>query len=243
MAGLKTGKRPLEDDAADEEDFEGGHISKKSLLDADRIVATLETSDAPKSSATPKSKSSTNVGKKAIPSVRKTPVPTKPRTSLLTKKGQEMRQLKDLISELEAMGSKLNIMKSKFVNVEIRIDILGSKVKIMKSKVDEAVNTKSGKSAEESLDLKMGIQDLEKEMEEIQAEYEQAKLDNERIIANRDKLLEKVVTVLRDVGSLFQKQPENRQKYAEDDELVDDLDGLDGLDGLLEEEDASEEGA
>ncbi|PNP41387.1 hypothetical protein TGAM01_v210997 [Trichoderma gamsii] len=194
MAELKNGKRSLEADAADKEDFEGGHIPKKSLLDADRTVAMLETSDAHKSSA-----------KIAIQSVRieVDPVPTKPMTSLLTKKGQEMYQLKDLKSELEAMKSKLNIMRSKFVSVEIRMDILGSKVNIMKSKVDEAVNTKNDKSAEDILDLRIGIQDLEKEVDQIQAEYTQTKLDNERTIADLNKLLERVVTVLRDVISLF----------------------------------------
>lgn len=49
----------------------------------------------------------------------------------------------------------------------------------------------------------MGIQDLEKGADEIKAEYEQAKLDKERTMADLNKLLQKVVNVLRDARSLF----------------------------------------
>lgn len=126
------------------------------------------------SSAILNSKSSTSaVQKKSTPSAQKAPAPTKLTTSLLMKMEQETRQLMD----------RMKIM----VDIKRRDwEIAGSTLDIM-GKLDEAANTRNGKSQK---DYQVQI----KETEEKREEYKRLELDFEQAIAGLSKLSEMFVT-------------------------------------------------
>ncbi|KAM0446908.1 hypothetical protein ACHAO4_009059 [Trichoderma viride] len=138
------------------------------------------------SSAILNSKSSTSaVQKKSTPSAQKAPAPTKLTTSLLMKMEQETRQLMD----------RMKIM----VDIKRRDwEIAGSTLDIM-GKLDEAANTRNGKSQK---DYQVQI----KETEEKREEYKRLELDFEQAIAEERRKYPKDDELMDDLDGLLEEE-------------------------------------